>query len=297
MRRITLAGITFFAVFSAWAMIGQDEANAFPASRTIRIGIVNTLAPGVPTALLSTAMSPFRSYMEDQTGASGDISRGGNAFDLAKQLQESTFQVGIFHGHEYAWAKARFPNLEPIVVCVNHLRMVKAYLVVSTSSPATSLTNLEGKIVSLPRDNKDHCRVFFDHQCEKAGIVPDRFCRKVAKPAFVEDSLDDVVQGKAHATVVDAVALERYKKMSPSRGKKLKVISESEIFPPGVVAYDPTRFSESDVKKFREALLSAKENPQGRQTLKLLKLSSFELAPANLGEMLENVTKVYPAKN
>jgi ABC-type phosphate/phosphonate transport system substrate-binding protein len=260
----------------------------------MRIGVVRTLAPGMPTGLLALAMRPFREYMEEKTGASGEVVRGGDAFDLAKQLRDGKLQVGIFHGHEFAWARQKYAALEPIVVCVNPLRLMRAILVVPAASPAASYADLEGKTLALPKDSRDHCRLFFECRCVKPGVEPAKFYQRLLRPGDTEDTLDDLAAGRMQAAVVDAAALERYKKANPGRARQLRPLAESEPFPPGVIAYYGGKLAEADVKKVREALVAAKGNPRGKRTLALLKLSHFEEAPPDYEAALKAIAKAYP---
>jgi ABC-type phosphate/phosphonate transport system substrate-binding protein len=94
--------------------------------------------------------------------------------------------------------------------------------------------------------------------------------------------------------VVDGVALERYRKAYPGRARAIRSLLTSEPFPPGVIAYYDGRFPAAEVKKLQEALVNAKSNERGKQTLQLLKLSSFEIAPADYDKELNAIAKSYP---
>ena len=287
-RIITLLAVVLLA--SLAPLRGEERT----AAETTRIGVVNTLAPGMPTGLLSIAMRPFREYMEEKTGKSGEILRAGDAFDLAKQMHDGKIQVGIFHGHEFAWARQKHANLEPVVVCVNHLRLMRARLVVSAKSTAAGYADLEGQAVALPKDARDHCRAFLEGRCVKPGVEPGKFYRQLVRPSDTEDALDDVASGRLQAAVVDAATFEGYKKANPARVRQLRVLAESELFPPGVIAYYEGKVAEADVKKMREALVNAKSAPSGKKTLSLLKLSQFEPAPADYDSALKAIARAYP---
>ncbi len=290
MRRI----IILVAGLAPIACLAALPSEAVPTSSTLRIGVVKTLAPGIPTSLLSTAMRPFREYMEERTGASGEIVRAGDGFDLAEKLHGGKLQVGIFHGHEFAWARQKYPRLAPIVVCVNSLRVMRAALVVPAGTSAESYADLEGKAIALPRDARDYCRVYFEGRCVKPGVEPCKFYSRLLRPADTEEVLDDVAAKRVEAAVVDAAALARYKKANPGRGEKIRVVAESESFPPGVIAFHEGKLSDAEVKKTREALVGAKDSPQGKKTLQLLKLAQFEAAPADYDAALKAIAKAYP---
>ena len=63
-------------------------------------------------------MRPLKEYMEAETGMAGEIVLRGEALELGKKLDEDQAQIGVFHGHEFAWAKKKCRNFEPIVLCL-----------------------------------------------------------------------------------------------------------------------------------------------------------------------------------
>ncbi|MFO0876663.1 MAG: PhnD/SsuA/transferrin family substrate-binding protein [Gemmataceae bacterium] len=279
----------------AGALCSHSEANPIrPSSRSLRIGVINTLAPGVPTSLLSLAMRPFRSYMDEQTGAGGEIVRGGDALALARSLQEGSVQIAIFHGHEFAWAQQQVSTLEPLVLCVNALRSVRAYVVVSHTATVKTLDDLRGNTVSLPRDAREHCRLFFERSCVPAGTTSTSFYRKIQRPAEGSDALEEVASGKAQIAIVDAITFEKYRQERPTRARLVQVVFQSDPFPPGVIAYDRKCLSADEVTRLRTALVQAHQSPRGRQSLQVLKLAGFEVAPAEFSQQLETIRTAYP---
>jgi ABC-type phosphate/phosphonate transport system substrate-binding protein len=280
-----------FLTLGLGTAFGLREAAA-AAGRSWRIGVVATLSPGTPAALLSLAMRPLRSYMDEQAGAAGEVVRGGDAFDLARSLRDGGVDVAIFHGHEFAWARAKHPTLEPVVVCVNLVRSVRAYLVAATTFGGY----LQGQTIALPRDSREHCRLYFERRCAPPGTDANAFYRRVSRPAEAADALDEVATNKAQVALVDAVGWDRYQRSSPARAARLKVIYHSEEFPPGVLAYDPARFAAADALRLRDALVRAKDHPKGRASLQALRLAAFEPPGEGLAASLEAIAKAYPPR-
>ncbi|MFO0842220.1 MAG: PhnD/SsuA/transferrin family substrate-binding protein [Gemmataceae bacterium] len=270
---------------------GGPARLTFAAAKAVRIGVVATLSPGTPTVILAMAMRPLRSYLEEQTGSAGEVVQRGDAFDLARSLTTGrAVQVAIFHGHEFAWARAKQPTLEPVVVCVNPLRSVRAHLVAGPGFAGS----LQGQAIALPRDAREHCRLYFQRRCVPPGTDPNVFYRRIARPAESADALDDAATGRVQAAVVDAVALDRYQRAMPARARKLRALHQSEEFPPGVLAYDTARLAADEAKRIRDALVGAKDHPRGRQSLQVLKLASFEAPGADLAPALDAIAKAYP---
>jgi ABC-type phosphate/phosphonate transport system substrate-binding protein len=278
----------------SWLLLSVPPAEARAENRRVKIGLVSTLSRGLPPALVRLVMQPFKSLMEAKTGLSGDVVAGGEPLVLAKKLVDDDIQLGVFHGHEFAWAKAKYPKLTPVAVCVNRFRTVKVHLVVRKDSEAVKLCDLKDKTVALPRSNRDHCRVFFESRCVHKGCKPEKFYKELVKVSDGEEALDQVFTGKIDAALVDAVALEGYKADKPGRGKRLRVLHESEPFPSGVIAYHPGRFAEGDIRAFRDALISAKNTAKGRIMLEMLKLTAFEAAPADYNASLKAIARAYP---
>jgi len=292
MFRITVAGIGLLLGL----LIAQSgpRADARPEARTVRIGVVDTVSQGAPPALMALVMRPFKTYMEEQIGMQGEIVSGGDPFALAQKLADDKVQVGIFHGHEFAWAKEKHPGLQAVAVCVCEKTSARVHLVVLNTSKAADYADLKGKTVAVPRKDREYCRLYFERRCVKAGTAPNKFYGKVLTPQEPEQGLDFVVAGKAQAAIVDAISLEQYRKARPGRAKWLKAIQTSEPFPCGVIACYKDRFPEADVAKFRDALINAKSTATGRQTLELFRLTRFAVPPEDHDTQLEAVVKAYP---
>lgn len=287
-----LGGVVLFA-----GLVGLIVSTAPVQARgraSLRIGVIHTLAPGVPPGILAVAMKPFRTYLEEHTGSSGEIVRSGDSLGLAKQLSEGSVQLGIFHGHEFAWARSRYPDLQPVVICVNPAGSVRALLVTSVRVRAASHADLAGKSIALPRDMREPCRLYFERRCVPPGRASATFYRRISRPADGEEALEEVVRGKVEAALVDAVAWERYHQLQPARAGQLRLLQASEAFPAGVLACYRGRLPESTVQRVRAALLDAGNHARGRQSLQMLKLARFALPPDNHDEELARIAKAYP---
>ena len=85
---------------------------------SVRIGLVSSLFRDTSEPLMQVIMRPFKSLLETQTGMRGRLVSGGDALHLGQRLKEGDVHFGIFHGVEFAWAKAKFPQLKPLIVAV-----------------------------------------------------------------------------------------------------------------------------------------------------------------------------------
>ena len=286
----------FLGVCSA-SLIGllRTSALTWANDETVKIALTDSIIPGVPSKLVEVAARPFKTLVESAMGMRGRIVTGGTAGCLAKKLKEDKVQVGVFQGIEFAWARETNPNLEPIVICVNQQRKLKAHLLVRADAPFKATAELRGKTLTESRDTYEHCKSFLRCKCVPESCKVKTFFKKVLNAADVEESLDDVLDRKADAALIDGLAWESYQSSKPGCARKLRVLRSSEAFPCAIIACQKGRFSADHVRRFRRALIRARNEPRGRQLLEFLRLSGFETVPNDYGQLFTSIVKAYPA--
>ena len=104
-----------------------------------------------------------------------------------------------------------------------------------------------------------------------------------------------MLNGEAHAAVVDNSALDHYKDIKPGCFARLRVVEESEAFPPGVIAYREGGLDEATRNRLRTGLMNASKSVRGREAMALFGVTDFEAVPADFGERLASIRKAYPA--
>lgn len=261
------------------------------ASGLVRIGLSRSLFSEVPEALVTSAARPFGALMESQTGLRGDLGTICLSSELASQLERGQLHLAVFPGIEFAWARQKHPGLSPLMIAVNDHTYLRAHLMVRRDGPAREFANLERQTLARSRGCKVHCRLFLDRLC---GRDHDSFFGKITTPQSAEESLDDVVDGIATATVVDDQALACYQRRKPGRFARLSELSMSERFPTAVVVYRPGVLAEPTLNQFRERMLAARHNEQARRLLTLWKITGFEAVPADYEQVLAEVARAYP---
>ncbi len=285
-RNIIRAGAAAAALGCACLLLlPAPGESAAPGGKVIRVGLVGTLFRDVPEPIMQTAMRPFKSLLESQTGMTGELVAGGDAGHLAKLLKEDKVQFGVFHGVEFAWARQNNPALRPLIVAVNGRPPVHAVVLVPQESKAATCADLKGKAVGLPADSREHCRLFFERRCVAPGSCPEKFFGRVVSPRDVEEALDDLVDGRT---------FEAFRKFKPGRAARLRTLLRSEAFPPAVVACHPGALSEDLLARFRGGLLAAGSTRRGRRLLAMCRITAFKAVPDNYEEMLKSIAKSYP---
>lgn len=290
-----------FLLVSAWAItclgwaLARSRASD-AAVAPIQIGMVRTFFHDVPQSLVDWLPLPFSKLMKDHTGLDGKLVIGGDYYHVGKLLDEKKVQLGVFHGFEFAWAQSRFPELEPLMIAIYKHRGLRANLVVLKDNPAKGFNDLKGKNVALPMNSKGHCRLFLERSCQSCGQTdPKAFFHQLARPASVFAALDDLVDEKIHAAVVDGEFLESYKDLKPGNFEWLKVVATSEVFPSGVLACRKGGLDEATAARVRDGMIRAKESVTGRDLMLMFKISAFERPPSHYPQTLSDIIKTYPA--
>lgn len=274
---------------------GICKVDADEKPKNVRIGMMRTIFKDTPDSLLQILMKPFSSVMESQTGLSGDLVMTPNYDKLGKQLCDGEIQVGVFHGFEFAWAKLKYPELEPLMLAVNNKAPLKSYLVVANNSDIKSVNGLKGKSVSLARGNREHCRLFMEHRILPVNTNADKFFSKINNNADAEDAFDGLAAGEVDAVLTDSAPWESFKSQKPGAAGKLRVIMTSEEFIPAVIGYNPKKLDKNITASFKKGMLSASENPKSKRMLEFVKISSFETIPSDFSAQMVEMLKSYPA--
>jgi ABC-type phosphate/phosphonate transport system substrate-binding protein len=281
------------AAFCLVGLPGSQVGRAEDSREVLRIGLVNSLFRETPRTMIQLVAQPLKALMETQTGMTGEIQTGVDASLLGKQLNDNEVHLAVFHGFEFAWARQKYPDLQPLVVVSNPQRF-QAYLVVAASSKINTCGDLKGKVLAIPRKTREHCYLFLERRCLGEGKDPKAFYSKVTRPADADDAVEDVLDGQADAVLIDHGLLEGFRKAKPERYSQLRVLLKSETFPTGVIAYHAGSLSDDVVRRVRDGMIGAAQNRQGRDLLKLCKMAGFEAASEDFQQAVLAILKAYP---
>ena len=261
----------------------------------LHIGSSGSLTGSVGQGKEKAAMMTLQGYIKEETGLDSEIHRLKSWQVLADKMHQGQLQIGVFQGYEFAWAQAEHPGLKPLALAVNVYLYPVAYVVARRDDPATDFAGLQGQSLSIPALGLGFLRLFVDRQCEARGKKADAFFASIAAPDNAEDALDDVVDGKIQATVIDRATLTAYKQRKPGRFKQLKEVAHSEPFPPVVVAYASSTLDEKTLRRFADGLLNATKNEKGETLLTLFHLTGFASVPEKFEQVLAQTRKAYAA--
>jgi len=232
------------------------------------------------------ALKTLQDFIKEQTGLNNNIANEKDWRELADKMAKKEIHVGVFQGYEFAWAQEKYPELKPLALAVNVARYPVAFVVGRKDGDLKGVADLKGKTVTQPDIGQPYLRLYLEQAAGKDV--------KVATHPNVEDCLDDVVDGKAQAAVVDRGGLEAYKRRKPGRFNQLKELAKSEPFPPVVLAVYGKVIDDVTLTRFRTGLLGAGKLEKGKTVMTLFRINSFELPPDDFTKVLEQTRKSYP---
>jgi ABC-type phosphate/phosphonate transport system substrate-binding protein len=291
-RTLLRAGLALCILCQAIPIHAQETKSPEP----VRIGMVSSLFNDIPPALVEFAGGPFKALMKEFTGLSGQLKVGGDAYEVGKKLIDKQLDLAVFHGFEFGWARQKYPDLSALTIAVSKHRQVYAYLVVRADSDAKTFSDLKGKDVGLPRKSKEHCRLFMERGCADNGHCGAKvFFNQVIASPNADDALDDVLRGKLQGVVADSMSLEEYEQFKPGCFARLKVLKQSEPFPPAVIVYREGALDAETLKRFRDGMISANLSPRGRDMMSIFKMTAFEPVPDDYNQQVAEIIRHYPA--
>jgi ABC-type phosphate/phosphonate transport system substrate-binding protein len=262
----------------------------------IKIGMVRAFFNDIPEVMVQIAVEPFTSLMKQATGLKGELQYKDDAFEIARKLSADEIQVGVFHGHEFAWVQKKYPKLTPLMIAVNKQRDVRAFVVVAKDSKCEKMDDLRGKTLAMPVATKEHCRIFLDGHCKDNTGKWQTFFKQVPRSTSTPEALDDICRGKCDAVIVDTLGLEFYKSIKgPFFAKNLRVLHESDEFPAPVICVKDGVLPKETVQKLRDGLTNAHKLADAQDLFLMWQIDGFESIPATYSKSLIESLKRYPA--
>lgn len=259
--------------------------------KKVQLGMPNSLFQGVPDYLKQAGAAPFLKMMKAQTGIDGNINFVADSMSLASQLNDGKIHLGVFQGHEFAWAKEKYSDLIPIAVTVP-INPNQSFCVVSWDCKAKNIGELKTGKISLPPIHRDYCELFLASQKEE-HMKGATFAGQLKAGQAVE-AIDDVIAGKACCAVVDCATLKFFENVFPGQFQNIKVLCKSEVFPNACIAVRKGQIDDKTIASFKKALTNAPNDPTGRFLLTNWKLKGFNNVPDDYDLQLKKFLKAYP---
>lgn len=274
-------------------VIGPPTARADePKPDRVQIGMLQGMFRDVQPGMVQAMSRPLRDLIQKQTGLTGDVEIITDAFTLCDKMKAKRFQLGVFHGFEYAWIKKQNPDLVPLAVTVPPGRKLQACIIVQKDHEAKTLADLGEEPILVPKGTKAHCLLYLDRERVRLGKPA---AKPKTKPALTtEEVLESIVAGDNVAALVDIGALNGYQSLQPGAFKQLRILCQSESFPQTVIVSNKGSLDEATAKKICSLLTTAHSTAAGKPLLMLWNLKGFEEVPADYAAQLDVILKAYP---
>jgi len=285
--------VTGLVVLAAVAVprSGAQPPKDVPLSE-VKIGLPKVLFKDVHESLIQLAAQPFNDMIQKTVGMKGTLIIAEDYKVLAQRLKANTLDIALFHGFEYAWIEKSDPNLIPLAVTLPNCGKVQACLVVNVDSKVKCPKDLKGACVAIPKGSKAHCQMFLDRIRE--GLPEDSCCPMKYSGRVPEEILDDVVQGKCEAALVDVSSLLAYQSDRPGAGSWLKVLKDSELLPSAVVVCRKGVLTEKQIQAVKDALLNCANTASGKAFVMFWNLKGFGPVTEEYRELLTKCRTSYP---
>ncbi len=259
-------------------------------SAVLKIGTVGPLAPGGKG---NAAEGKLKDFVLEESQLAAEVVQQESWQKLADGLADKTLQVGIFSGNEFVWALERRPTIKPMVLAVQGQKYPVIYIVVGKNDPSTDMKGLKGKAIAIPEGLR-YLRLFAEQQAQKAGQPANTYFSKIVSPEFSEEAIDDVVDGRIAAAVVAGGALETYKRRNQARFGMIRELVRSEKLIPVIIAYADGSIDDTTRRQFQDGMINANKKDRGQNLLQTFKLSSFDVPPADFGDVAKNTLRAFP---
>ena len=182
------------------------------------------------------------------------------------------------------------PLLVPLLIGAGST--YESFLIVRAKDPAHRLEDLEGRdfvftdALSLTG---------FIHPLSRLcalGRTPESFFSKVSFSHSHDRSIAMVLDGGVTAASVDSAVFMMWKERQPSEARNLRILERSEPYPaPPIVVQ--TTLSEQDKTALRNALLDLGQSEEGKEILKKIGWTGFQVPDAEYLRRLDRLRKLY----
>ena len=293
--RLMIRFLPFACLLFSLAWLPTTVPPVHADDSALRVGIPSTFFPEMGPVLIREVTEPFALLLRKTSGVESEPVTGGQPLAVARQLHENKLQLVVLHGFEFAWAREKYADLEPLITALRAHKDFCACVLVRKDGAPASFADLKGKDIAVPKHTTQGCRLFLDRLCREKGTQrPADYFAHVVHPSNVETALDNLARGKYPAALVDTNGLDFYKDLKPGVFARFKVLVESKAFPPLVLAYRKGALADGMLTRIRMGLRVAGETEVGRDLIKIWQIRRFAAVPDNLTQTLADSLKRYP---
>ena len=265
-----------------------------PAVKSIRISISDSVIRGQTTPAAAMIQVQPLSEVFAMVGGVRPTFCFESPDNLAQKLQQGKADLGVIAGIELGWLGDKANGLSTLAVAYTSDIKMKAYVLMRKDTNSHNILELKGKKLALPKRTQQHAQIFLHDSINRCGCQPQGYFAASVIPPDTDAAIEAVLDKEVDAVVVDGSSWDVFQERKPGRARKLMVVAESPNFPTAAIIYKPGTIVEADVKKLRDGLYSAHQQPFCRQILNFWRISQFIPATPEYDQLVKNIVKEFP---
>lgn len=250
--------------------VDLPEIEQRPNSRELRLSIGSIITPEQGYVYYQQMVD----YLGDQLDLAITVIDPGNYGKLNAMLKDAEVDVAFVCSGPYVEGRETF-GLELLAApVVNGEAAYYSNLIVPASSPAKNLNDLQGKIFAFTDPQSNTGFLVPDSQLARRGHTPESFFASFSYTYAHDRSIHAVAEGMVDGAAVDSLIWDYLSAADPKLQERVRVVERFGPFaiPPVVAA---THVPQELREKFRQALLSMHQNPQGQKILRGMHIERF----------------------
>ena len=194
--------------------------------------------------------------------------------EINQLLGSGSIDIAFICSGPYAAAKEQYGFELLAAPEVGGSHFYQSYLIVNASSPYRELNDLRGKTFAFTDQGSNTGRLVPLHWLALMGEEPESFFGKSIFTYSHDNSIMAVAKSLVDGAAVDGLIWEYFNAVNPVVTSQTRIVKRSDLYgiPPLVAS---SALSRADRDSIRNILLTAHQDPSGRQILDGLKIDRF----------------------
>lgn len=213
---------------------------------------------------------------------------------LAQKLQDGKTQLGVIAGIELGWLGEKAQGLSVLAIAQTSDIKMKAYMLMRRDGRPQTVRDLKGKKIAMPRRTQQHAQIFLHDSIHRTGVSPRGYFAASPVPPDTDAAIESLLDKEVDVVVVDGNSWEVFQERKPGRAKRLMIVAESPNFPTAAIVYKQGTIPDAELKKLRDGLFTAHQQPFCRQILNFWRISQFVPSTPEYDLLVKNIVKDFP---
>ncbi len=237
------------------------------------------------------SFNDFRDYLSRRTGQPVEFVQRRTYADIMDMLKAGKLQAAWICGYPYV--KPRDPEFIDLLAAPLYrgAPLYRSLVIVPRDSEALQIEDLKGKVFAYSDPDSNSGYLVPRATLARAGYDPERFFRFTFFTYSHAETVTAVADRLANGGAVDSYVYNILKKYEPALAARTRIINASRQygFPPIVVHRN---LATGIRRRFRDALLTMADDPEGAALLARLDLDGFAEVSPSLYDSIREVARI-----